>query len=133
MADLKRWSTLVDNPDWNARAELIIGYISSSSNVVDIGCGTQYLRKYISSDRYLGVDIVERPDCMLIAHLNTSGITINIAPPPSLFEFLEVLECINLLLRLTQGINAWANQLIFDYTLIDSVTDIEERLSIDWV
>ncbi|MCP9848320.1 polysaccharide pyruvyl transferase family protein [Cyanobium sp. Morenito 9A2] len=132
MIDYTRWSSLFNNPDWNSRADTILPFIPDGNSVIDIGCGTQYLRSCFPSDKYFGVDIVERPNCIFIDSLDDILFPLDITCGPKTYILLGVLEYLLRPVDLLKHLLLSGDQVIFSYTPIDLVEDLQERQSNGW-
>lgn len=75
---MERWSVLGDteaNP-WSARAALAAEWLVGEAAVVDLGCGTMNLERYLAPGQvYIPVDVVARDGRTLVCDFNRE-------PPP---------------------------------------------------
>lgn len=59
MTNIARWSNMKES--WESRIEFMAGFIKANSSVLDMGCGTMVLKKYLPSGCiYQSCDIAAR-------------------------------------------------------------------------
>lgn len=52
-------------PEWTDRNLWIKNFIPKDSSIIDWGCGTKDILRYITSDHYLGIDILPTADIIV--------------------------------------------------------------------
>lgn len=71
MPDLKRWSAAESYlPQWIERSKIIGGYLAGCDSVLDVGAGTQALRRFVSG-RYIPLDCVRMSDDAIVMDLDS--------------------------------------------------------------
>jgi hypothetical protein len=67
MADLTRWGNVASYlPEWVGRAQIVGSYLSGCLSVLDVGAGTQTLKRFVRG-RYIPVDCVKlTPDVITL-------------------------------------------------------------------
>lgn len=132
LPDIQRWSNLTDNDDWNARARLLAPWLDAPGKLLDVGCGTQYLRQIVGEERYRGLDCVPRTPDSFVVDLNGDDIPEAAFDGVTTATFLGVLEyCLDPgrhVLRASERVE----RLILTYTPVDFVADPAVREENGW-
>jgi hypothetical protein len=92
--DKKRWSDPASlEPAWDARAELAAQFIPAGAHVLDLGCGTMSLRRYLPNGcSYRGCDLVARDGQTIVCDFNAGQFPAAAAADADIVTILGVLE-----------------------------------------
>jgi hypothetical protein len=130
---LSRWLELENNPDWNGRVDIVLKWLKNSSGVLDVGCGTQYIKTVIGDIPYMGLDIVEREMNSQIINLNEGAIPSELMEKYKTITFIGVLEYLKEPISHLEKAAKYCECLIFTYTPIEFESDEAIRKGNDWV
>lgn len=118
------------NPEWIERIKIMAEFIPENSTVLDLGCGPQWLKKFLSkSQKYLGVDYKKRGQKTIICDLNKDTY------PSSNAEIAFVSGCLEYIeepKQFIKGISENQIMCILSYCLIEDFHDISFRESKAW-
>ena len=130
---IERWNELgsAESEPWNQRAAAAAELLGPQSAVLDLGCGTMILERYLShGTRYLPSDITARDDRTLVCDLNQ-------APPPvvaaSALACLGVLEYLFDPLAVMTSLAENYPAAVISYCNIDVAQPLEPRRAHAWV
>lgn len=72
---LERWTALapVEADPWSVRSQIAARLLEGAKSVLDLGCGTMGLEKYIGAATYIPSDVTRRDDRTLVSDYNCDG------------------------------------------------------------
>lgn len=130
---LERWRALAD-PEaegWNARAALAAAWLTQQDSVLDLGCGTMTLERYLQAGtRYYPSDVAVRD-------ARTIVVDYNVQPPPHVdakaVAILGVLEYLFDPLSFLRALSAQYSICVVSYCVTDAPKPLTPRRSHAWV
>jgi len=104
------------NLEWNYRSEIIKNWIPENSTVLDLGAGTQGIKKYVNFKKYIPVDkYAVTPDTIVcdfsVEDLPFLEDKFDLVMAMGLFEYLKP----NRVLQMFKEIPRYSDTLIFSY------------------
>jgi len=129
----ERWEALAipETTDWNRRAALAAKWLATSDSVLDLGCGTMSLEKYLAAGtRYYPSDIVARDERTIVADYN-------FVPPP--YVDAQAVVCLGVLeylydpLGFLTALSAMYQLCVVSYCMTDTPKPLEPRRGHAWV
>ncbi len=134
--DLARWSDARNlDPSWGLRSRLVSNYIASSSHLLDLGCGSSLIEKYLDiSCKYLPADIILRNDRTVFCNLNESIFPSQIHDVDTIL-MLGVLEYVFDFPLLFSKLATYKKKIIFSYCDVDTskLRSFQARAAFGWV
>ena len=129
----ERWEALGDSESsgWNARAALAAEWLSSHKSILDLGCGTMILEKYLDkNNKYIPSDVVKRDSRTIVIDYNLDTPPITPATGVACLGVIEYLYSPTLMLKkLSENYKACA----ISYCITDAPQPLEPRRAHAWV
>jgi hypothetical protein len=131
---LRRWDNLPveTTSDWTPRAAKAAAFLSGCKAVVDLGCGTMNLKRFLSpTTRYFPVDVVsDRDERTMVVDLNREA-------PPALdsnaVACLGLLEYLYDVKEFLASLGKCYRILVVSYNPFEAGTSLAHRRSHAWV
>jgi hypothetical protein len=125
-----RWDRLRDaeaNP-WSRRAERAGELLGPVETLLDVGCGTMALERFVQAKTYIPSDVTRRDDRTIVMDYNVEG-----APGVEVdaVAVLGVLEYLHDPLSFMRGLNA--RRAVVSYCVTDAPEPLEPRKAHAWV
>ncbi len=130
---LARWEALgtKEASSWSARAATATAWLSDQAGVLDLGCGTMSLERYLRPEQlYFPSDVVRRDDRTILCDLNQTSPPIVEVPAVACLGLLEYLRSPENLLKMLARLYVRA---VITYCVIDSPQPLEPRRAHAWV
>jgi hypothetical protein len=128
----ERWTALgkPETDNWDGRASLAAEWLATETSVLDLGCGTMNLERYLPGSRYYPSDVVARDDRTIVADYNVQS------PPKT---DARAVACLGLLeylydpLSFMHALSAQYPLCVVSYCMTDAPKPLEPRRSHGWV
>jgi hypothetical protein len=132
MTNIARWLNLKES--WTDRIELMARFIKPGSSVLDMGCGTMALKKYLPPGcSYQSCDVAARESATIVCDFNK-----NEYPPVKQYDYVfcsGVLEYIHDVPGFLKELRKYSDTVIVSYvaTKSNNRKRIRKRRGLDWV
>lgn len=134
--DLVRWSDSKNlEISWEPRSKVIANYIPAGSCILDLGCGSSLIEKYLDiSCKYIPADLVSRDQRTIFCNLNEEVFPLDIVSA-DIILMLGVVEYIFDVPSLFSRLSKLNKKIIFSYCDTDTsnLRSFEERAAFGWV
>lgn len=130
---LERWAhlDLHEAEPWNSRSALAAEFLESHDSVVDLGCGTMTLERYLRPGiRYFPVDVCARDSRTLICDFNTESLPKTSASAAACLGLLEYLFDVPAFMRALHDLYATC---VVSYCVSDAPEPLLPRTAHAWV
>ncbi|MBL8079496.1 MAG: hypothetical protein JNM55_16140 [Anaerolineales bacterium] len=132
-SDYKRWENVhLEDFKWNGRNQLIANLISEGSSVIDIGAGTQSIKRYLINCEYQPCDLVRRTE-------DTIYCDFNLGVYPKVNKIYDYVVCSGVLEYIRNPedfisyVGSVGNIAILTYAPLEGDASIVSRLENGWV
>lgn len=130
----ERWAALgnLEAAAWSERAAMAAEYLKGSSAIVDLGCGTMILERYLRREgiRYLPVDVCKRDDRTIVCDFNIDPVPATSAEAAACLGLLEYLYDVPAFMKALHGLYKTC---VVSYCITDAPEPLQPRKSHAWV
>lgn len=131
---MDRWTALGNDEaePWSARSAKAAEWLDGATTVLDVGCGTMLLERYLTAQyitaQYIPSDVTRRDERTVVMDYNREG-------PPTVevdaVAVLGVLEYLHDPMSFMAGLRA--HKVVVSYCVTDAKTPLEPRRAHAWV
>ena len=117
------------NPEWESRVALMARHIPKGYSVMDMGCGTMTLKKYLNGNKYIPVDYKARDEETVVCDFNKQEF------PPFCTDVIFISGCLEYIddpLWFLKQCSFATNRLILSYCTTEEFPVLKERLKKNW-
>lgn len=119
------------NPEWKDRIKRMARYIGETDSVVDLGCGQQWLREFLSpTNKYTGVDYRRRNSETMVCNFNRQeypNVKADVYFISGCLEYVEDYE------KFIENIVSFCRRCIISYCCMEDFPDKSLRRQRAWV
>ncbi len=132
--DFGRWSSPeLSEPAWDLRAEVAAGFVPAGSRVLDLGCGSMALKRFLPGGcTYQPCDLAARDDRTIVCDFNAGQFPSTAAADADVIVMLSLLEYIADVDALFTHLRHSQCDLVVSYNVTDLSGDID-RASRGWI